>query len=1315
MWTTRFVPALFLKPSQKFARRRLMLGFLAMAAGILAAAPGQAAPTLVQHASKDAGTTLSSSLAFPLNNTAGNWIAVVIRAGHSGQAFTVSDSRGNTYQQAVALNQTLDTPNGDTLGIFYAENIAGGANSVTVSDSIANNTLRFAILEYSGVATANSIDGSATAQGNGTAANSGSATTSVSGDLILGAVITGSGTTFTATSGFTIEERVPAAPNTKLVAEDEIQTVAGSVSAGATFSASASWGAAVVAFKAAAGGAAPPSIATVNPTSGPVGTAVTITGTNFGASQGTSSVTFNGLSAGTASAWSATSITIAVPANATTGSIVVTVNGLASNGMNFTVTPAAPTITSVNPTSGPVGTAIRITGTNFGPSQGTSGVTFNGISAGTASAWSATSITIAVPANATTGNVIVTVNNAPSNGVKFTVTSGNAAIALVQHTSKDAGTASSATLAFASGNTVGNFIAVAIRAGHAGQAFTVSDSQGNTYQEAVRLDVTLDTPNGDTLGIFYAENIAGGANSVTVADNISGNTLRFSILEYAGVAPFQSLDGTASAQGTGTTPNSGSVNTTLAGDLLIGSVLSANGETFTAGAGYILRDAVPGAPSSKLITEDRVQSAAGAASAGATLSTSDKWGAGLAAFKAASTAGGPPTINGLNPTSGVVGSSVTILGANFGTTQGTSKVTFNGTDAGAANSWSATRISAPVPTGATTGNVVVTVNNVASNGAAFTVTIPVISVTVTPVRGGVTLTQPLSLTAATQNDSSNSGVTWTTSGGSLTSQTTTSATFSANAPGVYTITATSNADVTKSAAAVIGVTDLAGINTWRYDVSRSGINSKEYALTPQNVATSSFGKLFSCAVDGQVFAQPLWVANLAVGGAKHNVVFVATENDSLYALDADNGSCSSVWPVAKVSLIPSAETTAAPVDLWNDTGLGPTVGITGTPVIDPVSQTIYLVALTKNSTTNAIIQRLHAIDMTTGQERTGSPVIVTASVNGNGYDNSAGTITFSPKMQKQRTGLLLLNGTVYVCWAGFNDVDFYHGWIMGYDAATLNQVTVFNDTIDGGRGGIWMAGGAPAVDSLGNVYLLTGNGDFNANAAGGRNYGDSFLKMTTSGALSVADWFTPFDQSSLASADLDLGGGGAVLLVDQPNGPFPHLVLGGGKAGTLYVLNRDNMGHFNSANNSQIVQSFNIGANGIVSTPLFWQNTLYGAAVGARLSAFPFSTTTGQFQTSASSVSSTVYGAPGASPALSAAGTNNGILWTIERSSQTAPAVLHAYDPTNLHNEFWNSSMAANNRDKAGLVVRFTLPTVANGKVYIGTQTELDVFGLLPN
>jgi hypothetical protein len=403
-------------------------------------------------------------------------------------------------------------------------------------------------------------------------------------------------------------------------------------------------------------------------------------------------------------------------------------------------------------------------------------------------------------------------------------------------------------------------------------------------------------------------------------------------------------------------------------------------------------------------------------------------------------------------------------------------------------------------------------------------------------------------------------------------------------------------------------------------------------------------------------------------------------------------------------------------DLQNDNALGPIVGVTGTPVIDLTSQTIYLVALTEVSGTSNVIQRLHAIDITTGHERTGSPQIISASINNaSGYDNSGGVITFAPNFQKQRPALLLLNGVIYISWAGFLDTDFYHGWVIGYDATTLGQVTVFNDTPDGGRGGIWMSGGGPAADAQGDIYLLTGNGDFNANSTGGRNYGDTFLKLGTSGGLSVADWFTPHDQSNMANNDLDLGGGGAVILFDQPGGPFPHLVLGGSKGGMLYVVNRDGLGTFNSTNDSQIVQSFVLGSNGIYSAPLFWQNTLYAAGSGSALGAYPFSPATDQFQTSPSVVSSQIFSHPGTTPSLSANGTSNAILWVIRRPSATSAAVLHAFDPGNIHTALWDSSQATGNRDQAGVAVKFTVPTVANGKVYIGTMTELDVYGLLPN
>jgi len=573
----------------------LLLFLVCIPFGARAQAPAIA---LVQHTSKDAGTTTSASLAFNSANTAGNWIGICVRAGRSGEIFTVTDSRGNAYHRAVQFNITVDTPNGDTLGIFYAENISGGANTITVSDS-NSGTMRFAIVEYSGVATANSLDVIAMAQGNGVSPNSGSVMTA-SGDLLLGAIASANPANFTAGSGFSGLENVPGEPNTKLFAEQQIVATTGAESAHASLASSDFWGAALAGFKGSGAAAAVPNISSLSPSSGTVGTSVTITGTNFGTAVGT--VTFNGTAASPTS-WSTTRVVVPVPSGATSGNVVLTDPGVASNGVAFTVTtidttppvvaitspannatisgtttitatatdnvavasvqfkvdnantgaavltapysyaldtttlsnanhiltalatdtsgnaatsaavtvkvnnaPAAPAITSLNPASGLVGASVTITGANFGATQGTSAVSFNG-TAGAPTSWTATSIAVPVPVGATTGNVVVTVGGAASNGVSFTV-----------------------------------------------------------------------TPPG-------------------------------------------------------------------------------------------------------------------------------------------------PSITSVNPASGLVGASVTITGANFGATQGTSTVSFNGT-AGAPSSWTAMSIVVPVPSGATTGNVVVTVSATASNGLPFTVLTP---------------------------------------------------------------------------------------------------------------------------------------------------------------------------------------------------------------------------------------------------------------------------------------------------------------------------------------------------------------------------------------------------------------------------------------------------------------------------------------------------------------------------------------------------------------------------------------------------------------
>jgi Putative Ig domain len=617
----------------------------------------------------------------------------------------------------------------------------------------------------------------------------------------------------------------------------------------------------------------------------------------------------------------------------------------------------------------------------------------------------------------------------------------------------------------------------------------------------------------------------------------------------------------------------------------------------------------------------------------------------------------------------------------------------------------------------------------------LTITSLVVSVSISPRQGGVTEGQQLAFTASVTNDVGAAGVTWSvTSGGTLSGKTTTAATFSATSAGIYTVTATSNADNAQSASAKIGVTGLAGVFTYHNDLSRDGSNASEYALTTSNVASGSFGKLFSCTVDGAVYAQPLWVANLTINGAKHNVVFVATQHDSLYAFDADASPCVNLWQVSLIDANHGGTSGETPVPsgaTGNLVGSGfgditPEVGVTGTPVIDPSTNTLYVVSKSV-AAGPTFYQRLHAIDMLTGNEKFGGPKAVAATFPGSGDGGS--TTTFVPRQQNQRPGLALVNGTVYIAWSSHEDNAPYYGWIMGYDASTLAQKYVLNVTPNVGWGGIWMGGGAPAADANGNLYVLTGNAAFDATNATAPNddYGDSFLELT--GALSVSQYFTPSDQASDNANDADFGSGGAAILVDEPNSPVPHLVIGGGKDGYLYLLNRDAMGGLGDSN---AWQRFSFG-NGVFDTGAFWNGHYYLAGVGGPLRSYTFNMATGKFDLSNVGATSATFGFPGSTPSVSSSGTSNGIVWALNngnyctnQSSGCGPAVLHAFDATNVTDELWNSSQGTGN--SAGNAVKFTVPTVANGKVYVGTRGnntgggsnstsvpgELDVYGLLP-
>ena len=637
-------------------------------------------------------------------------------------------------------------------------------------------------------------------------------------------------------------------------------------------------------------------------------------------------------------------------------------------------------------------------------------------------------------------------------------------------------------------------------------------------------------------------------------------------------------------------------------------------------------------------------------------------------------------------------------------------------------------------------------NDAAGNNSAYSNTASAttqassgnISVTISPVRGGLTISQTMPFTATVTNDVGSAGVTWSASSGSFSAQSTSTATFVApSSAGVVTVTATSVADVTKSASATIGVTDLAGVFTYHNDLSRDGVNAQEYALTTNNVTTASFGKLFSCTTDSPIYAQPLWVANLTIQGGKHNVIFAATVHDTVYAFDADANPCVTYW---SSSLLGSGETYVSYNDV-NSTDIDPDIGIIGTPVIDPSSNTFYVVSKSKTSGSNctpatSCFQRLHALSLTDGSEKFGGPANITSaiSVPGTGDGSSGGSVAFNTLTENQRPGLVLSNGVVYVAWASHGDNPPYHGWVIGFSASTLAITGTFNANPNGSDTGIWMSGGAPSADSSGNLYFLTGNGTFDANS-GGSDYGDSTVKLSTSGGMSVASYFTPADQASLEGSDVDHGAGGAAILVDQPVGaPFQHLVIGGGKEGNMFLLNRDNLagygGNF-TPSDSNSVQKFSVG-NGIFATAAFFNNALYIAGGGGHLKSFAFNTTTGQFNTAQTSQSPASFGWPGATPSVSAWGTTNAIIWAMNNNafctgsaSTCGPAVLHAYDATNLATELWNSGQTSG--DHAGNAVKFTVPTVANGKVYLGTRGdntgssgatvpgEVDVYGLKPN
>jgi hypothetical protein len=498
--------------------------------------------------------------------------------------------------------------------------------------------------------------------------------------------------------------------------------------------------------------------------------------------------------------------------------------------------------------------------------------------------------------------------------------------------------------------------------------------------------------------------------------------------------------------------------------------------------------------------------------------------------------------------------------------------------------------------------------------------------------------------------------------------------------------------------------------TYHNNNARTGLNPSETTLTLSNVNAASFGKLFVLSVDGLVDAEPLYLSAVPISGSgTHNLLIVATEHDSVYAFDADSGSL--IW---HVTTLKSGETTS---DDRGCSQVTPEIGITSTPVISRPQGSngiIYTVAMSKDSSGN-YHQRLHAIDAPTGNELLNGPVNIAAKFPGTGDNSSGGFVIFDPSQYEERSGLLLVDGLVYLAWTSHCDIRPYTGWIMGYGRTTLAQATVLNVTPNGNEGSIWGAGAGPAADDDGNIFFLDANGIFDStlNSSGfpsSGDYGNAFVRLTTKGGLAVADYFEMDNGQQESDDDIDLGSGGAILLptMKDSSGTTWQLAAGAGKDSNLYVVNRNSMGKFNPNSNKMYQELSGALPGGIWSMPAFFDGRLYFGPVDEPILAFQFKQA--KLLTTPVAQTANSFGYPGATPSISSNKSDNAIVWATEN---TNPAVLHAFNAATLQ-ELYNTNQAAGGRDQFGAGNKFITPLIINGKVYVGTTNGVGVFGLLP-
>ncbi|HTZ95911.1 MAG TPA: PQQ-binding-like beta-propeller repeat protein [Terriglobales bacterium] len=604
---------------------------------------------------------------------------------------------------------------------------------------------------------------------------------------------------------------------------------------------------------------------------------------------------------------------------------------------------------------------------------------------------------------------------------------------------------------------------------------------------------------------------------------------------------------------------------------------------------------------------------------------------------------------------------------------------------------------------AVAGPHTVTATSAADTTKKASASVSVVSLAIAPSGANVAPNGTQQFTA-TVLGTNNTAVTWSVDGilnGNSTVGTI-SSTGLYTAPGTagdHTITATSVLIPTLSANATVSVQNSSqgtvSVLTYHNDDVRDGANTNETTLTLSNVNSQQFGKKYVFPVDGQVYTQPLYVPNLSINGASHNTVFVATENDTVYAFDADGLSQTALWQNHLGTAVQN-----------NDPyGIQPLLGITATPVIDPATNTLYVIAVVEQN--GGRVFQLHALDITTGAEKLGGPVVVTGTVPGTGTDSVNGEITLETNCYP-RTGLALdpISNGIYI---GFGHCS--HGWMVGYDKTTLQQTGIMNATPNGAGGGFWNGGGAPAVDdSSGDLFFISGVDEDDPMSG----YNDSAIRFSASN-LSVLDYFMPSNENYLSMNDLDVGSGAGIIMPDNGSST-PHEYIGGGKDGRIFVINRDNMGQFQNVD--QVIQEVQTGVNqhdNIWSTPTLWNSMLYYHCQDDVLRAFSWDVNTGLLSTSPISIGSVTYGVHGATSTISSNGATNGIVWEIETTNQPTGgvAILHAYNATLVDQELYNTNQAAGGRDTAGPAVKFAVPTVADGHVFVGTASELDIYGLL--